>query len=68
MSYMSYGLDPLSIKLMKLRLAMIPRGAEVDLGRLTEHFVKDRSYKMGNHRVYNVEQVAFAMGIDPKVY
>lgn len=54
MNYYSYGMDPLSKKLMKMRLAMIPAYARMDKERVTQAFLHERTYKLGIMKEYSV--------------
>lgn len=68
MSYYAYGLDPLSKKLIDIRLNMIPAWAGIDRTRVTNAFIKERMYKIGSQKEYSASQVCFAMNIPLEKY
>lgn len=63
MAYYAYGLDPLSAKLMKLRLNMIPMRHKIDENKVLDHFVQERIYKIGIMKSYTSAQTAFALSM-----
>lgn len=63
LSYYSYGLDPLSEKLMRLRLNMIEKFIKIDEKRVFKEFLNERIYKLGTLKTYSYEQAAFAYNL-----
>jgi hypothetical protein len=55
MSLFSFATDPLSTKMIDIRVKMISNVASLDFTQITAEFRKDRMYKLGLTRAYTTQ-------------
>lgn len=68
MSLYSYSLDPLSEKLIEMRLKMVRKHYQLRQDVIEEQFIQDRTYKVGLLKRYTYKQCAFAYNMSESAF